>query len=146
MLGDPDLLVCRRRPAFNRLLPSRLAPAAPALGAKSRRSAPICPALRLQHCTNLGSVYTHIRLRSSGWGGGGGAKRGEQMPQSLEEKLIQSEKLLAPASAAQGRDSHGPRGGHSPGPTVDLYHFRRFGPVHLSQTPWPHEQRHSRDV
>ncbi|KAI4816457.1 hypothetical protein KUCAC02_008784 [Chaenocephalus aceratus] len=57
MLGDPDLLIGRRRPAFNRLLPSRLAPAAPALGAKSRRSAPICPALRLQHCTNLGSVY-----------------------------------------------------------------------------------------
>ncbi|KAJ4926271.1 hypothetical protein JOQ06_008452 [Pogonophryne albipinna] len=104
MLGDSDRLICRGRPAFNRLLPSRLAPAAPALGAKSRRSAPICPALRLQHCTNLGS------------------------------------------SAAQGRDSHGPRGGHSPGPTVDLYHFRRFGPVHLSQTPWPHEQRHSRDV
>ncbi|XP_027137841.1 notch-regulated ankyrin repeat-containing protein A isoform X1 [Larimichthys crocea] len=45
-------------------------------------------------------------------------------------------------SAAQGRDSHGPRGGHRPGHTVDLYRFRRYGPVHLSQTPWPHEQRH----
>ncbi|KAK2888405.1 hypothetical protein Q8A73_019853 [Channa argus] len=49
---------------------------------------------------------------------------------------------IFPRSTEEGRDSHGLRGGHRPGHAVDFYHFRRYGPVHLSQTPWPNEQRH----